>query len=398
MKTFGVMKNAIQEYAWGSYTAISELLGLTPPGRPQAELWMGTHPRGPSMVDIQGKWTPLSDVIENHPAAVLGQTVVERFGNQLPFLFKVLAAETPLSIQAHPDINQAKAGFRRENIQKIPLNAPERNYKDPSHKPECICALTPFYALKGFSRVSDIVSRMKQICPKGLEAELEILSKAKGTKGLKSFFHRFMTLAPDRKKQIIKEAVARAEALMHGNPVFEWVVKLYQFYPDDIGIFSPVLLNLVCLKPGEALYIPAGELHAYLNGVGLELMANSDNVLRGGLTPKHIDVSELLSILDFEERPVDIFHAEKILETEKAYPNFADEFVLSVVSVKKGLFHKSPAGRGVEILLCTDGRATLDNHDTGIDINKGMSVIIPAAAGSYNIKGHATFYKASVPI
>lgn len=398
MKTFGVLKNAVQDYAWGSHTAIPSLLGEPISDRPQAELWMGTHPRGPSTVHMDGVWMPLSDMIERQPEAVLGRPVAERFGNQLPFLFKVLAAETPLSIQAHPNRRQAEAGFERENRQQIPFNAPERNYKDPNHKPECICAMTPFYAMKGFSEPSDILSRMKQICPNSMDAELQMLSRKEGPEGLKFFFHMMMTLAPDRKARIIQEAVSRATGLQDSNPVFKWMVRLHQFYPGDMGIFSPVFLNLVCLEPGEALYIPAGELHAYLSGVGLELMANSDNVLRGGLTPKHIDVPELLSILNFETIPPTILHAEPIHGTEKVYPNFADEFLLSVIRVKKDRALKSSVNRSIEILLCTDGQATLSNPDDALVIRKGMSVIIPAAAAAYNIKGQATVFKASVPV
>ncbi|MDI6688778.1 MAG: hypothetical protein QME06_11220, partial [Desulfobacterales bacterium] len=182
--------------------------------------------------------------------------------------------------------------------------------------------------------------------------------------------------------------------------LFKWIIKLYNEYKADIGIFSPILLNLVCLKPGQAMFIQSGALHSYLDGVGVELMANSDNVLRGGLTPKHVDVQELLSVLDFEEKDINIIASKKCKDFEMIYPSPAEEFVLSVISGNKEIAYKSLAKRSIEIILCTHGKALISDteNNIAIDLNKGVSVVIPACVKNYTINGKATLYKAAVPL
>jgi mannose-6-phosphate isomerase len=399
MKHIGILKNTIQEYAWGSHTAIPELLGEKPPSAaPQAELWMGAHPKAPSMVESDGEWVSLLALIEKYPERILGEETAKRFTNKLPYLFKVLAAAQPLSIQAHPSRDQAVRGFERENRLGIPLNAPNRNYKDDNHKPECICALTPFWALNGFRNVSDILALMEKIRPLGLKNELDALRKEQNSRGLKRFFQFIMSMGPEQKKQITADAVKHAEIVAEDHPIFTWMTRLYASYPGDIGIFSPVLLNLICLEPGQALFLPSGELHAYLDGVGMELMANSDNVLRGGLTPKHVDVPALLDVLNFEERPVDILTGKQINACEYRYPTKAKEFVLSVVCMEESMICVTEH-ENVEILLCTDGKAEVSEsgRDDKIILAQGTSIVIPAAVTEYSIKGKATLYKASVP-
>ena len=169
MKTIGILKNTVQDYAWGSLTAIPELLGQPATGSPQAELWMGAHPKAPSQVYHDGKWESLLQVIEAHPADVLGKEAAEKFGGKLPYLFKVLAAAKPLSIQAHPNSHQAKEGFARENRLGISLMASNRNYKDDNHKPECICALTRFWGMNGFRRIPEITKYLGSLCRDVLE-------------------------------------------------------------------------------------------------------------------------------------------------------------------------------------------------------------------------------------
>lgn len=400
MKQIKTLKNTVQDYAWGSFTAIPELLNKQGPfDKPQAELWMGAHSKAPSKVKCDDHWISLLEVIEKNPEDVLGRRVAKKFENKLPYLFKVLAATKPLSIQAHPSLAQAKEGFKRENELGIPFSAPHRNYKDNNHKPECICALTQFWALNGFRKVSHMISLIKKVCPNRLKNELDDLEKLPDPRGLKNFFNTLMTMDEDRKKQVTGDAIANAQRFSEYDPAFRWMMDLHEQYPGDLGLLSPILLNLICLEPGQAMFLPAGELHAYLNGLGIELMANSDNVLRGGLTPKHIDVQELLRILNFKEREVEILLPEKRKETESVYSTQAEEFALSLISIKKGLSHSSSMDRSVEILLCTEGEATIT--DTGKDekiiIAKGASIIIPAIVGKYTIEGEATFYKAAVP-
>ena len=399
MKKILTLNNTIQDYAWGSTTAIPELMGLAPTGLPQAELWMGAHPKAPSRVREAAGEISLIDWIGRQPEETLGKPAAERFHNQLPFLFKVLAAAEPLSIQAHPSREAAREGFERENRQEIPLNVPHRNYKDPNHKPECICALTAFWALSGFRRISDIIGLGRKLCPDALRAEWNDLETTSNPDGLKRFFRYLMTLTEDRRTGVIQETVANAAAQQDDNPICRWILTLHNAYPEDIGVLSPMLLNLVCLEPGHAMFLPAGRLHSYLDGVGIELMANSDNVLRGGLTPKHIDVPELLNRLDFENREVRILRPEKKDDHEWVYLTPAEEFILSVISIRDEPAAEFTA-ESIQVLLCTEGEVvfTLPQTDQRLEITKGMSVVVPAAVGSYRISGRGRLYKASIPL
>ena len=401
MSSIGLLKNTIQKYAWGSTSAIQELLGEKNfSHEPMAELWMGAHPKAPSLVNWDGQWTGLNDLIAQDPQAVLGPQVANKYHNQLPYLFKVLAAAKPLSIQAHPGLAQAQKGFDLENQQGIPMDAARRNYKDPNHKPECICALSSFRALYGFRPIADILSLMGKICPTGLSSELDQLKNHPDPGGLKIFFTKLMSMDAERKIQIIDEVTQNAKQRLEQDPAFHWTAKLAVEYPLDMGLLSPLFLNLIQLKPGQALYLPAGELHAYLDGTGIELMANSDNVLRGGLTSKHVDVSELLKVLSFKPRKVQILDERKMDKTEKIYDSFAEEFVLSAISISADDSYEKSNVNSAEILLCTDGEARLaDNGNNHVlDIKKGDSAIIFASTSSYSLKGDAVFYKAGVPL
>jgi len=361
---------------------------------------MGAHPKAPSLVKCDDNWISLLELIEKNPDHILGKKVSEKFDNRLPYLFKVLAAAKPLSIQAHPSVDQAKQGFERENRQGIPLDAYNRNYKDDNHKPECICAQTLFWALNGFRKISEIVGLMEKICPQGLKKELDTLRRQQSPMELKKFFQSLMTMNGQRQTQIISRAVSNAKKFTDDDPAYKWMIDLHKEYPEDIGVFSPILLNLICLEPGQAMFLPAGELHAYLDGVGIELMANSDNVLRGGLTPKYIDIPELLNVLNFEARKVNILGTEQINECEWVYESHAEEFILSIIDVKEGIIYNSTTDRSIEILLCSDGKATIADigENDKVVIDRGKSIIIPAVVKKYSIQGNAAFYKAAVPL
>ena len=396
-----VLKNTIQEYAWGSTQAIPDLLGRKNPERkPQAELWMGAHPKAPSLVQHNRLWVSLAELIAKNPVEVLGKKVARDFNDRLPYLFKVLAAAKPLSIQAHPDPNQAREGFQRENAQKIPLDAPHRNYRDDNHKPECICALTRFWALSRFRKISGICAYFEKLDLRQLQVELADLKKQPTPKGLKRFYTALMTHRLDRQKRIVAEALEQAGRFESEDPVFKWMLNLAEDYPDDIGVLSPLLLNLICLEPGQAMFLDAGELHAYLDGLAIELMANSDNVLRGGLTPKHVDVSELLRILKFEDRDVTLLKPINSVANERIYPSPAAEFVLSVIRLKSGAIYQSPKNRNVEILICTNGKVSISDLSdlTETQLPRGASAIVPASVERYSIKGEGTCYKAGVPL
>ena len=401
MPTIGLLKNTVQKYAWGSTSAIQELLGEKNFSRePVAELWMGAHPKAPSLVNLDGQWTALNDLIAQNPQAILGNQVAKKFHNQLPYLFKVLAAAKPLSIQANPGLDQANKGFEIENNQGIPINAAHRNYKDANHKPECICALSSFWALYGFRSIADILSLVGKICPIGLSSELDRLKNHADPSGLKVFFSKLMSLEAKRKIQVIDEATQNAKQRLAQDPAFHWTAKLAVEYPLDIGLLSPLFLNLIELKPGQALFLPAGELHAYLDGTGIELMANSDNVLRGGLTTKHIDVPELLKVLNFSPRRIEILDQRQLDKTEKIYVSFAEEFVLSVLTISGNDVYQKSNIHSAEILLCTEGEAHLEDSGSNhiFHIKRGDAAIIFATAKSYILKGDAVFYKAAVPV
>jgi len=401
MRKIGVLKNTIQEYAWGSRTAIPELLGQSVPAdKPQAELWMGTHPKAPSQVLSDGLWRSLLEVIQESPEETLGQEVATRFTNKLPFLFKVLAAAKPLSIQAHPNREQAGQGFARENELGIPLGAPHRNYRDDNHKPEIICALTPFWALNGFRRIDETLSLLEEAEIPDLAEIVSFLRSHSNRNGLKEFFNHLMTTDVGRQGRIVEQAVNFAEKRTPEEPVWMWMIKLNEEYPGDIGVLSPLFLNLVRLEPQQAMYLPAGELHGYLEGVGIELMANSDNVLRGGLTPKHIDVQELLAVLNFIDGDLNILSPKNLTSGEAIYGTEAEEFVLSVIRVNKEAPFSSPRDRSVEMMICTEGEVSVTDLSAGdiMLLTKGASVIVPAAVEQYRIEGEGTLYKATVPV
>ncbi len=402
MQLAGILNNIIQEYAWGSHTAIPELLGTPVSDKPQAELWMGAHPKAPSRVLLNGKWEPLDKVIAGHPVEILGEAVSERFDNQLPYLFKVLAAAKPLSIQAHPDAQQAKDGFMRENRLQIPLTSPLRNFRDDHHKPECLCALTRFWAMNGFRFVPDTTRYLKTLCPDALQSGIRILEQSPDADGLRRFMQSLLTMAPEEKSAAISQAVSIAEVLSAGSDsVYAWILRLYDAYPSDIGVLSPAFLNLICLEPEQAVFLPAGEPHAYLEGVGIELMANSDNVLRGGLTSKHVDVPELLRTLTFRSCSPSVLLPRKYSETEWVYETPAAEFCLSQIRITEKQPHTASSSRSVDILLCTAGNMTItgaDSHDHPLVLDRGKSAMLPAIMGSYRLQGNGVCYKASTPV
>jgi mannose-6-phosphate isomerase len=361
---------------------------------------MGAHPKAPSLVQHNGRWVSLPELIAKNPVDLLGKKVAQNFNDQLPYLFKVLAAAKPLSIQAHPDQKQAREGFQRENAQKIPLEAPHRNYRDANHKPECICALTRFWALSRFRKISGILAYFEKLNLRQLEVELADFKNQPTPNGLKRFYTSLMTQDMDRQKRIVADALEQVQGFESEDPVFKWILNLAEDYPDDIGVLSPILLNLICLEPGQALFLGAGELHAYLAGLGIELMANSDNVLRGGLTPKHVDVAELLRVLQFKDRDVALLKPAASIENERVYFSPAAEFVLSVITLNSAAIYRSPKNRSVEILICTRGNlAILDQSDrTETRLPQGASALVPASVERYTIKGQGTCYKAAVPL
>ena len=394
------LKNPIQNYAWGSKFAIANLTGrATPTPRPEAELWMGAHPKAPSVVLYKGDEVVLSQLIARCPEEILGTNVVQRFGPQLPFLFKILAADAPLSIQAHPNREQARSGYQRENREAVPLDASHRNYRDDNHKPEILCALSDFWGLNGFRYLPEIQKMLNVYCPETLGKVFASLSLSAPDNHLKHLFSYMMFLQGKDLARTVDEAVAQAQIGDGDETVSHWILELAKAYPGDIGLLAPIILNLLHVKPGEAIYLPAGQLHAYLKGVGVELMANSDNVLRGGLTPKHIDREELMQVLRFEPTDPRIVVPQPVSATQTRYRTPAEEFALALIRLSQGAPYTARAQRNVEIFFVTRGQAmmVLDKGEQQVHLKRGDSVLIPAAAGAYRLSGEAEIYQATVP-
>jgi len=400
LKRIALLKNPVQEYAWGSKTFIPELLGEpSPSASPMAELWMGAHPKGVSHVLWDGAWVSLPDLIRRDPENILGTEAARKFSNQLPFLVKILAAAMPLSIQALPDLPHARRGFAEENRLRIPLDAQARNYRDGNHKPEILCALTPFEALKGFRKTDEILALFERVQVPSLETPIRLLRKNRTPQGVAGFFSTLLALAAKDRKRAISELIMDAEPMASSDPVFTWVIRLHQWFPDDIGVFAPLLLNLIHLEPTEAIFINSGELHSYLQGAGVELMANSDNVIRAGLTAKHADVPELLRILRFEENQGGIIKPQARNRSEWIYPSPAKEFVLSKLSLEKGVPYHERRRKSLEIMICTQGNAEITEVPSAetLPVSRGSAFLVPAMVKELVMQGDATLYKACVP-
>lgn len=395
-----VMTNCIQNYSWGSKRIISEILGRSIPSqKEEAELWMGAHPLAPSQIIKEKSFLSLDKWIQENPRDVLGENAFQRF-KSLPFLFKLMAVEKPLSIQAHPCQSYAKIGFLRENMVGIPFSAPNRNYKDDNHKPEMLYALNDFWLLKGFRPISDTIKILDTLPFCEFHKMGNTLRQNPTEKGLKKFFFELVTLPASKQRGIVEELVVLLGREFLKKTLFQWIVFLNKAYPEDIGSLFPILLNLRKLRKGESIYIQPGELHSYLQGVGLELMANSDNVLRGGLTPKHIDREELYKILDFKEGKIKLVKPQMLSLQEKKYKTEASEFELSEIHLEKDQTYFSQERRNVEILFCYHGKAEIVDIASSQKIftRKGTSIVIPASVAQYSLKGEATLYKATVPI
>jgi len=385
------LSNPIRQYAWGSRTALAELTGRpAPTPSPEAELWMGAHPSAPSRIETEAGSVALDAWIRREPAAVLGREVAERFSGELPFLFKVLAPERALSIQAHPNEAQAREGFERENAAGLALDDPRRCYRDRHAKPELICALSGFDVLCGFRPRAEIADGLAAL-GESAAALREALDD-----GIAVFLR---ALLAERDRSELADAASAAAAGRHSA---DWrcVTELALQYPGDAGVLAPLFLNRLSLAPGEALFLPAGELHAYLRGVGIELMGNSDNVLRGGLTPKHVDAAELLRTLSFRVGSPPLLGAQPAAPGIDVFETPAREFVLSILRPRPGAEVDCRSVGAIEILLCAAGRARIceDGSGSELELSSGDSVLVPGTTAGYRVEGAAQLFRATVPL
>ncbi|MDR3343884.1 MAG: mannose-6-phosphate isomerase, class I [Treponema sp.] len=407
------LKNTVKHYDWGSPVWIPQLVGKENPGElPWAELWMGVHPEGPSETAGSGGGISLPALISRDPPWYLGKAVAHAFGT-LPFLFKVLAAAQPLSIQAHPNEAQARQGWERENQAAIPLTAPNRNYKDPYHKPEILCALTPFKALCGFREPEEIIRGLavfSRSAPEPLKGALASLARpvqheTSDAKRFEAFLKALFGLSPETRQALSAYTIQHPGVLGDPEELVEsrkLAAYFAEQYPGDPAVLAPLYLNRLDLMPGEAVYLPAGVLHAYIHGFGVELMANSDNVLRGGLTPKHVDLEELLTILNFSAfkpeilRPIPRNDGVPEGSSWVTYPTPCREFSLSLIR-GHGDARAFP-GTGPSIVLVTEGKLTISGkNQADILLETGESAFISAGDGvPCSCTGTFTLYAASI--
>ncbi|WP_034270077.1 mannose-6-phosphate isomerase, class I [Haloechinothrix halophila] len=390
-----LLHNAVRPYAWGSRTAIAELLGKPVPApHPEAELWMGAHPGDPSRVCCSGgDLRSLCDVVSEDPEGALGASCARRWGGRLPFLLKVLAAEEPLSMQAHPTAAQAAEGYAREEAAGIPRDAPERNYPDPTAKPELVCALTEFEVLAGFADAARTVRLLRAIETPELAAFTDLLAGQPDTDGLRALFTTWITLPQQRiddlLPDVLKSCARHAEARGEFAAECATVVQLGDEHPHDAGVLTSLLLNRIELGAGEALYLPAGNLHLYLRGTAVEILANSDNILRGGLTPKHVDVPELLRVVDFSRGSMPVLRGEPDGDPRlRVYRTDAQEFELSRVEWPEDDNGEVELPAGPQIVLCTRGGAVLRESSTGRELwlCRGESAWLAARDGAVSVR------------
>ena len=387
-----LLRGALRTYAWGSRTAIAEFTGRSSPtAHPEAELWFGAHPGDPAYLETDTGEESLLDAVRSDPEGQLGAAVRNRFGDTLPFLMKVLAADEPLSLQAHPSAEQAAEGFARENRLGIPVSSPIRNYRDRSHKPELLVALNTFEVLAGFRPASKSVELMQALSVSDLDPFVNLLTGQPDADGLRALFTTWIT-APQPDLDVLVPAVidGAINYVRAGKKQFaaeaRAVLELGERYPGDAGVLAALLLNRLTLRPGEGIYLPAGNLHTYLQGVGIEVMANSDNVLRGGLTPKHVDVPELLRVLDFAPAGEAVLRPKTSEDgMETVYETPAPEFSVSVVGIdgdRVGHEVDAPSRHdGPQILLCTEGSAVVHAKSGTVTLDRGAAAWVAADDG-----------------
>jgi mannose-6-phosphate isomerase len=400
-----LLGNTVQPYAWGSHTAIADLLGEPSPSpAPQAELWMGAHPNAPSVLTRDGRAATLQTAIAAAPGQELGAQVAERFGGRLPFLLKVLAAQKALSIQLHPDRAQAEQGYARENAAGVPLDARERVYVDDWPKPEILCALEPFEVLAGLRPAAQAADVLDGLGVPELKRLAAGLRDDPSAKAVGRALARLLEWPAEGRAPLAGQVVEAAAAESgRGGPyadAYDAVVRMSADHPGDIGLVASLLLNHRVLEPGQALFMGAGGVHAYIRGVGIELMANSDNVIRAGLTAKHIDVPELVRVLD-PEVEVPVVAARPASPGVEVFDTDVPEFRLSRLTLADGAVLAVPGDGGPRVLLCIEGEASVGcgtEPAARLLLTRGQSCFLGARDMHVRLTGAGTYFLAEVGI
>ena len=398
------IQGRLQHYEWGSHTAIPEFLGRDSDDRPWAELWFGAHPVAPALHAHSGE--PLDRLIAGEPRRLLGNEVLRGFGPTLPYLLKIIAPQKPLSLQVHPSRAHAQESFAAENAAGLALDADERNYRDDNHKPELVLALTQFEALCGFR-----TPRRAAAILEGLDTELtrrlhQLLIDQPHAQGMRAAFRAIVSPALQPSAEMVAEVAQACAARLardeSPSPRIDRIVcMLQEHYPGDPGVVAALLLNPVTMQPGEAMYVPAGVIHAYMSGTAVEIMAASDNVLRAGLTPKKVDAAEMLQCVSVLAAPPMRIAPEQLTPTTVAYYVPTDDFELTLTTVEDGPGSFQPRhhipGIGPRIFLCLEGDILLENGGGRAHIQAGQAIFVPAAAGAVQVGGTGKLVQACVP-
>ncbi len=394
------LEGRIRHYDWGSRERLAAFRGQPVPApQPEAELWFGSHPVACAQVEDEGGWVPLDAWIARDPEGLLGSHVVHRFGPRLPFLAKLLAVAKPLSLQVHPDARRAREGFEREARAGIPLEAPLRCYRDPHAKPEFVCALERFAVLLGFRPLREVAERLAVAGLADRLPQLAALRHRPEPDVWRAVLGEMLLLPRDACRELLAAAGERTREAGCPAEVGTWIERLASAFPDDVGALAPLFLEHVVLEPGQALDLPPGQLHSYLDGMALEVMASSDNVVRAGLTTKHVDRDEFLRIADFEPRAARPIVASPVSATELVFATSADEFRVSRIEVRPDAPHRCDAVHGVEILVCVEGAARVVGRGDAAPclLPRGAGAFVPAASSGYVIEGDGRVYRVSVP-
>ncbi|MCL2293701.1 MAG: mannose-6-phosphate isomerase, class I [Spirochaetes bacterium] len=396
----------LKNYDWGSFSSIQNIIKRKDLKKtPLAELWMGSHENGDGLVSVSDdRKIKLSEFIKTDSYAILGKAVSKKYNGELPFLFKILAADKPLSIQAHPPKKEAEKGFDKEEKKKIDISAHNRTYKDKNHKPELIYTLTDFYLMKGFRDYKEICSNLSKFSPLFLESAGEKIKKqtasvSPGGKRTKKLFKYLLSIDKNNIQKIINQALNICKK-KHGI-ISDTINKFYSVYGYDPGVLAPLFMNTLKVKPHNALFLPSGELHSYISGTGFEIMANSDNVLRCGLTTKYVDKKGLFKIGVFKKSSLDKgIIKPKAKKNVKKYITDAGEFVFSVISLDKSkyIYNKSTKNFEFFFYIGNGCKVIFPWKNSSYDFINGDSFIIPACAFPYIITGDGKLYAASVNI
>jgi mannose-6-phosphate isomerase len=383
------MDNPVRGYAWGSPTALPELTGREPTGAPEAELWMGAHPGAPSLVGGRS----LGELVAEDPERVLGADLVARSGRHLPFLLKILGVGGPLSLQVHPSAEQARAGFAVEEELGVPWNAPNRSYRDPFAKPEMVVALGDFDAVCGFRRPVEARELVARLGTPRLRVLLDDLDAEDPSAGLNAAFARLVTWPEADRPALVSEAARAARSAGRCEP-YTWLVHLARLYPADAGALAPLLLSTLGLARGEGLLLGPGVPHAYLRGTAVEVMGASDNVLRAGLTTKHVDVDGLLDTVRVNAEPVQVLKPQPVGREEVWPSDDVPDFRLSRVRVEPGdpvLLDR----RGPQVLVCVEGAVDVSDGATTIALRSGASAFVEAVAPEIAVRGSGEVFRAT---